>query len=177
MSTGTAEEGGLTVLVCGGRHYHDRLKVQEALFRLKPSVVVTGDAGGADMLARYWCVEQGVPCLMMPAPWGKHGRAAGPIRNEWMIRFGRPNYVLAFPGGKGTADMRRRAEKHGIEIIEGDTEETGSELYTPHGTRKKSPSWPALNLSFCRYCKGLHKEGEICSLSPLYVRKALDVES
>ena len=35
----------------------------------------------------------------------KHGNAAGPIRNQRMLDHGKPDIVVAFPGGSGTADM------------------------------------------------------------------------
>ncbi len=52
------------------------------------------------------------------ADWHEHGRAAGPIRNARMIAEGRPDLVIAFPGGRGTADMVSRARKAGIEVRE-----------------------------------------------------------
>lgn len=39
------------------------------------------------------------------ADWKKHGKAAGPIRNGIMLRDGKPDMVVAFPGGRGTANM------------------------------------------------------------------------
>jgi len=35
-----------------------------------------------------------------------------------MIKSGKPDMVLAFPGGDGTADMIRRAKDHGLVIRE-----------------------------------------------------------
>jgi hypothetical protein len=35
-----------------------------------------------------------------------------------MIDQGRPDLVVAFPGGRGTADMVRRARAAGISVIE-----------------------------------------------------------
>ena len=35
-----------------------------------------------------------------------------------MLDEGKPDLVVAFPGGKGTADMTRRAREAGIEAIE-----------------------------------------------------------
>jgi hypothetical protein len=37
------------------------------------------------------------------------GRSGGPKRNQQMLEEGKPDLVLAFPGGRGTADMVRRA--------------------------------------------------------------------
>lgn len=42
--------------------------------------------------------------------------AAGPIRNQHMLDIGKPDVVLAFPGGRGTEDMIRRAEKAGVPV-------------------------------------------------------------
>jgi hypothetical protein len=46
------------------------------------------------------------------------GKAAGPIRNQRMIDEGKPDLVIAFPGGRGTADMVSRAKKAGIPVQE-----------------------------------------------------------
>lgn len=46
----------------------------------------------------------------------KYGKSAGPIRNQTMLDDGKPDLVLAFPGGRGTADMVAKAEKHGIPV-------------------------------------------------------------
>ena len=43
---------------------------------------------------------------------------AGHIRNQQMIDEGKPDLVVAFPGGAGTADMIRRAKKHNLKVIE-----------------------------------------------------------
>ena len=53
-----------------------------------------------------------------PADWAKHGKAAGPIRNAEMLTEFLPDYIVAFPGGKGTADMLRKAEKARVTNIE-----------------------------------------------------------
>lgn len=50
----------------------------------------------------------------------KHGRAAGPIRNQQMLDEGKPHLVVAFPGGTGTADMVRRAQAAGVLVLVGE---------------------------------------------------------
>jgi hypothetical protein len=35
-----------------------------------------------------------------------------------MLDDGKPELVVAFPGGRGTADMMRRAREAGVEVIE-----------------------------------------------------------
>lgn len=51
-----------------------------------------------------------------PADWKRFGRAAGVLRNTAMLAD-RPELVIAFPGGKGTADMVRKAKAAGLEVI------------------------------------------------------------
>lgn len=114
----------MRLLVCGGRNYANRDAVYAALdvmLRGTPVdclTVIQGGATGADQLAREWCGDRRVPYDNFPADWEKHGKAAGPIRNQRMIDEGRPNLVLVFPGGRGTSDMQRRAQRAGIRIRE-----------------------------------------------------------
>ncbi len=82
----------------------------------KRLTLVNGGAKGADFAGRWWAERFGMQVETYEADWDTHGRAAGPIRNQRMIDEGKPDLVLAFPGGRGTADMVRRAEKAGIEV-------------------------------------------------------------
>lgn len=52
------------------------------------------------------------------ADWEQCGRQAGPLRNARMLAEGRPDAVIAFPGGKGTADMVRKARAAGLPVVE-----------------------------------------------------------
>ena len=110
------------VLVCGGRAFDDRdlfdAVMSEIASRGRLIRVIQGGATGADALAREWCVRWGYRYEHFPADWRRLGPAAGPIRNQEMINVGRPDLVLAFPGGRGTADMVRRAKAAGIEVRE-----------------------------------------------------------
>lgn len=111
------------ILVCGGRDFTDRTFVDGLLDGLHRAFcireVIQGGASGVDSFARAWAEEQDeVEVRTFYADWAKDGPAAGPIRNQRMLDVGRPDYVIAFPGGKGTADMVRRAKAAGIEVIE-----------------------------------------------------------
>src|SRR5216684_4086692 len=69
-----------------------------------------GGATGADQFAMEWAATKPeIKRYVCHADWETHGRAAGPIRNEKMLTW-KPDLVVAFPGGVGTADMVRRAE-------------------------------------------------------------------
>ncbi|HEY7823739.1 MAG TPA: DUF2493 domain-containing protein [Acidimicrobiia bacterium] len=106
------------VLVCGGRDYRDSARVRrvlDAVDRKYPiSVVIQGGARGADALAKGWAQANGVHWVEYRAEWDKHGRSAGHIRNAEMLNHGKPDYVVAFPGGAGTRGMIELAKKAGV---------------------------------------------------------------
>lgn len=111
------------VLVTGGRDYADMGAVFDCLTRLNAQferlIVVHGDADGADDLAYKVCKQVGIEQVRVPAAWNRYQRASGPIRNQLMLDlFPNIDMVLAFPGGTGTADMKERAERKEIPVIE-----------------------------------------------------------
>ena len=80
------------------------------------TTLIHGGAKGADYLAARWAENNGIPCKAYPADWDRHGRAAGPIRNQMMLDTEKPFAVIAFPGGRGTDDMRKRAIAIGVHV-------------------------------------------------------------
>lgn len=124
----------MRVLICGGRNYgvgdtkraleeresfDSLMKVLEVEPDEEPvTCVIHGGAPGVDSLADAWAKRQKIPVEVFPADWDAHGRAAGPLRNQRMLDEGKPDIVVAFPGGRGTADMLRRARKSEAIIVE-----------------------------------------------------------
>jgi len=110
----------LRVLVCGGRNYRDSGKVWGRLNLLLAekgiSVVIHGAQRGADQLGKYWAKQNDIPDVPFKPNWDTYGPAAGPIRNKRALDEGKPDLVLAFPGGNGTADMVRQASERGIPV-------------------------------------------------------------
>lgn len=80
--------------------------------------IIAGGAKGADTSAIYWAVINGCPFTEYPADWDKHGKAAGPIRNQQMLDEAKPDLVVAFlvPNSRGTKDMIARAEKARVPV-------------------------------------------------------------
>jgi hypothetical protein len=117
----------MRVLVCGSRTLEDEWaihRVLDGIFDYEHSandrlVVIEGGGRGADAHAASWVAGFGpeyptVAHEQYPADWTLHGKGAGPIRNELMLRDGKPDVVWAFVDkplqhSKGTADMVRRA--------------------------------------------------------------------
>ena len=111
----------IRVLVCGGRDYTDEDKVFEVLDTVHQgefiSTILHGAAKGADTLANRWALINKVYIESYPADWSL-GKKAGPIRNKQMLEDGEPDLVVAFPGGKGTANMVKLAQEAGVEVME-----------------------------------------------------------
>ncbi|MED5388190.1 MAG: DUF2493 domain-containing protein [Pseudomonadota bacterium] len=112
----------MRILVCGGRDFTDQDLVARSLERLRRdgtlSLLIHGNASGADRLAAQWAHDNGVDQVSYPANWVAHGRAAGPMRNRRMLHHGRPQAIVAFPGGRGTANMVALASQAGLPVWE-----------------------------------------------------------
>jgi len=116
------------VLVCGGRDFANRHRMMDVIeflarFYGDDLRIMHGAAKGADTLAGDVAAEFGVRCKAFPADWNAHGKKAGPIRNQQMLDYllwcqskGHSVQVVAFAGGRGTADMTARAEAAGITV-------------------------------------------------------------
>jgi hypothetical protein len=111
----------MKVLVCGGREYRDVRRVYNELDRLHSETPITliihGGADGADRLAGDWAHDRNIECTVYKADWKTYGRSAGPRRNSQMLTEGKPDLVVAFPGGIGTADMCDKARRAGVRIV------------------------------------------------------------
>jgi hypothetical protein len=111
----------IRVVVCGGREYSRAYVVRTTLDALHKDrggikTLVHGDSTGADELADRWAYARGVDRVKYPASW-RIGPKAGPMRNAAMLDEVRPDCVVAFPGGNGTADCVAKAKDRGIEVV------------------------------------------------------------
>src|SRR3990172_5412274 len=110
----------MRILVCGGRDYANISAVRHALGSLHAkrgiTLIIEGGAMGADRIAREWAIASGIQHQTFSADWKAHGKAAGPLRNDRMIAEGMPDGVVAFPSGRGTADMANKARAAGVKV-------------------------------------------------------------
>jgi hypothetical protein len=114
------------IIVCGGRDFKDWPMLSAKLDALHAETpldcvatgAAPGAAPGADTLADTWARSRGIRVERYYALWQTHGKAAGPIRNQRMLDSENPDLVVAFPGGKGTADMIQRAKAAGVAVRE-----------------------------------------------------------
>lgn len=108
------------IIVAGTRTFDDYPLLSAWIDSLQVSygdiTIISGAAPGADRLAELYAERNEVPIKVYPADWNRHGRAAGPLRNQQMCEVG--DALLAFWDGqsRGTANMIKLAEAKGIPV-------------------------------------------------------------
>lgn len=115
----------ITIAITGGRDFDDKKFVWKCLDYLHKkstiAFIIAGDARGADANALAWAKARKVPYKCFKADWELHGKAAGAVRNTEMVKYGLENGInglVAFPGGRGTLNMKNQCRYKGIKIWE-----------------------------------------------------------
>lgn len=111
----------MRVIVCGGRDFASPALIWESLDRFHASHTITalmqGGARGVDTFARDWAAQHPeIARFVCHADWKTHGNSAGPRRNARMLTW-KPDLVIAFPGGRGTANMVSQALQAGVRVL------------------------------------------------------------
>ncbi len=75
--------------------------------------IVSGGATGADALGEKYAEERGFAVKKFPANWGKHGKAAGPIRNKEMAEYAHAVVVFWDGLSRGSMSMTNEARAAG----------------------------------------------------------------
>jgi hypothetical protein len=78
--------------------------------------IVSGMARGVDRSGAQWAKTHHLPLVEAPALWGRYGRAAGLIRNQWMAWYA--THLIAIWDGqsRGTQSMIRTAERDRLDV-------------------------------------------------------------
>ncbi len=112
-------------VVTGGRGYEptrlEHTALAEALDEYRITHVMHGGCKGVDTWGGHLAESLDRWVIVVPAPWMRMGNPAGPTRNAQMVELANilmassPHLPLlvALPGGKGTASMRRLARRSG----------------------------------------------------------------
>jgi YspA, cpYpsA-related SLOG family len=107
----------MRVLVCGSRSWKDARRIRQRLAELpRSTIVIHGEARGADALADAAARGLGLTVMTFPADWSR-GKQAGFERNIAMLDE-KPDLVIAFWDGKskGTAHTIDQAIERGIAV-------------------------------------------------------------
>ena len=117
------------IIICGDRAWSDAeavLKVYSVLKLYENPVtkvlevrVIEGGADGIDEVARKLCNKLKIKYNTIEAKWAQHGKKAGPLRNQSMLRMG-PTAVYAFhkniADSRGTKDCIAQAKELNIPV-------------------------------------------------------------
>lgn len=111
----------MRLMLVGGRHFSDdRLVVAalHAVHRNRPiSVLIHGGSAGVGVPAETWAGRNGVNIVRYPPP--RAGSRADNVRRDlFMLEDGRPDALLAFPGGRRTHKLCAFANGSGIEVMD-----------------------------------------------------------
>lgn len=112
----------MRLLVTGSRNWVDERLIRSALEEWKAKgadTLIHGDARGADSIAAQIARELDLNVISYPAQWAKYGKKAGTLRNEQMLREGKPHVVIAFPlpDSIGTWHMVKIARRAGVKTV------------------------------------------------------------
>jgi ribA/ribD-fused uncharacterized protein len=129
----------MKLLVSGGRKFNDVDYVVSKLSSLHETCPITllidGLAKGVDTIAGTWADCMGIERLTFAADWDTHKKRAGILRNIQMLEEGRPDLLMAFPGGRGTSHMVHATNKAGVDLIQ----------YKQIAFKKEDPTWGFLS--------------------------------
>lgn len=111
------DRGYVVALFCGSRHFDNAMWMAEDMDLLPPqqSVVIEGDAPGADRLARRLARARLIQVATVPAYWAELKKPAGRARNVAMTRLA-PDICFAYPtpSSRGTPMMIALCRQAGI---------------------------------------------------------------
>ena len=122
----------MIVIVCGGRYFTDYETLTAVLERFDITKIIQGGANGADRLGKRYANSNEIEMHEEKALWDnldnnvekviegvnkwgeEYNTQAGFNRNIRMAEM-KPDLVIGFKGGRGTAHMLRIASDHNIE--------------------------------------------------------------
>lgn len=111
------------VIVSGSRSITSYAVVKECIetglkkLRLpKPTLIIEGEAGGVDLLAKQWAIENKVPVDPNPANWNAFDKAAGGIRNREQAMKGEALIAIWDGISTGTANQIAWVAVYGLPI-------------------------------------------------------------
>jgi hypothetical protein len=101
----------MKVAVIGSRTFTDYALLEETLKHIYISVLISGEAEGADMLAKRYAAEHDI--VFQEIPHDPH-----PIQNRTYQIINRAQMVIAFWDGKsqGTCDLIKYAQKQNKQL-------------------------------------------------------------
>ena len=79
--------------------------------------IVHGGCRGIDEVGGLWAIHNGIKPIIFNPDWARHGKAAGPIRNNQMAKYADALVAIWDGESKGTWGMIKRADKLGLKML------------------------------------------------------------
>ncbi len=115
------------ILVSGSRDWQwEHVKIIHAALDICEKVyaeyhLIHGGCQGVDAFAGAYAFTRGMITTSVPAKWDKYGNRAGPIRNAYMLKHGKPDVLIAFhediSRSRGTGHMVKIARQAKLPTI------------------------------------------------------------
>lgn len=109
----------MKLIIAGTRTFTDYTLLREKVLEYignRSVEIVSGTASGADKLGERFAKEFGFAVKRFPADWDKHGKAAGPIRNEEMANYATDCLVFWDGESRGTKSMINLANVYHLNL-------------------------------------------------------------
>ncbi|SCM79818.1 conserved hypothetical protein [uncultured Pleomorphomonas sp.] len=110
------------IIVRSGPKYQnaDRvfLVLDRAVKNLGMTVLIHSDAKGAESIAAGWAGLHGIETVLLQVDSKLYGKTSVPMLNSKMLEEGKPDYVIAFPGGWDVDDLIRKAHEASVKVYE-----------------------------------------------------------
>lgn len=113
----------MRILITGSRDFGDYRGFCDALWAVLAyndvanlESIISGGLSATDSFSQRWAKSNDVDVLEFLPDWETFGKAATSIRDGKMLTEGRPDAIIAFPGGKGDRDLVTRAETMNIPV-------------------------------------------------------------
>lgn len=110
----------MKIIIAGCRTVRDQQIVRDAVEESglvgQMTELVHGGCRGVDSIAHYQ-FEGIVPVKVFLADWGKHGKAAGPLRNAEMAKYADALIAIWDGNSRGTKNMIHEMEKLGKKVF------------------------------------------------------------
>lgn len=116
---------GPKVIIAGSRSITDYALVEKAVrdSGFEIAVVISGGARGVDALGEEWAAKNGKTVDRFLPDWERHGKSAGFIRNDLMVRNADALIAVYDGVSRGTAHTISSARRKGIPVHVLDTSE------------------------------------------------------
>lgn len=103
----------MKLAIVGGRDFNDYDMLTRSVADIEGvDLIISGGARGADSLAERYAAEKGIEFISFVADWDKYGNAAGPIRNEMIVKACDRIVLFWDQRSPGTASSLALAKRH-----------------------------------------------------------------